>query len=293
VQISKVVSFINYKGGVGKTTLAVEIAASLAYHYGKKVLLVDADPQTNATLYLINENEWEKWQENKGTMKDIFESFINNKKIDIKELIITEMEISKITDKLHLLPSHLDLYHIDLDLASKYGSQGIRARSILRKALEGIKNDYDFIIVDCPPNLNLVTQNGLIASDGYVIVLKPEYLSTLGVALIIRVVEKIINEINDELMSYGQGGMFQGPKLKGIIFNFIKYKTGPTKYQQTFIDKIRVEYPNLVFDRYLSESLRVAEKSEEKIPTAVSKYAPDRDYQGQLREIADEFLKRV
>jgi len=291
--MSKVVSFINYKGGVGKTTLAVEIAASLAYHYGKKVLLVDADPQTNATLYLINENEWEKWQENKGTMKDIFESFINNKKIDIKELIITEMEISKITDKLHLLPSHLDLYHIDLDLASKYGSQGIRARSILRKALEGIKNDYDFIIVDCPPNLNLVTQNGLIASDGYVIVLKPEYLSTLGVALIIRVVEKIINEINDELMSYGQGGMFQGPKLKGIIFNFIKYKTGPTKYQQTFIDKIRVEYPNLVFDRYLSESLRVAEKSEEKIPTAVSKYAPDRDYQGQLREIADEFLKRV
>jgi chromosome partitioning protein len=293
--MSKVVSFINYKGGVGKTTLAVEISAALAYQYGKKVLLVDVDPQTNATLYLITEKEWEDWQKSRGTMKDIFEAFMDNRNLDVRDLIITDMQLSRATgrENLHLLPSHLELYHIDLELASKFGSQGNRARSILRKALDGVKDHYDYIIIDCPPNLNLVTQNGIVASDSIINILKPEFLSTIGIALIVRVITKIIREINEELGLFNSSASFKGPEIKGIIFNFVKYITGATKYQEEVIERIKQEYPSLVFENYLSESVKIAQRGEEKIPIAVSGHSADKNYESQILKIADEFLKRV
>jgi chromosome partitioning protein len=293
--MSKVVSFINYKGGVGKTTLAVEISAALAYQYSKKVLLVDVDPQTNATLYLITEKEWEDWQKSRGTMKDIFEAFMDNRNLDVRNLIITDMQLSRATgrENLHLLPSHLELYHIDLELASKFGSQGNRARSILRKALDGVKDHYDYVIIDCPPNLNLVTQNGIVASDSIIIILKPEFLSTIGIALIVRVITKIIREINEELGLFNSSASFKGPEIKGIIFNFVKYITGATKYQEEVIERIKKEYPSLVFENYLSESVKIAQRGEEKIPIAVSGHSADKNYESQILKIADEFLKRV
>jgi chromosome partitioning protein len=293
--MSKVVSFINYKGGVGKTTLAVEISAALAYQYGKKVLLVDVDPQTNATLYLITEKEWEDWQKSRGTMKDIFEAFMDNRNLDVRDLIITDMQLSRATgrENLHLLPSHLELYHIDLELASKFGSQGNRARSILRKALDGVKDHYDYVIIDCPPNLNLVTQNGIVASDSIIIILKPEFLSTIGIALIVRVITKIIREINEELGLFNSSASFKGPEIRGIIFNFVKYITGATKYQEEVIERIKQEYPSLVFENYLSESVKIAQRGEEKIPIAVSGHSADKNYESQILKIADEFLKRV
>jgi chromosome partitioning protein len=293
--MSKVVSFINYKGGVGKTTLAVEISAALAHHYNKKVLLVDVDPQTNATLYLITEMEWEDWQKNNGTMKDIFEAFMNNRNLDVRKFIINNMQVSRAirNGNLYLLPSHLELYNIDLELASRFGSQGNKARSILRRALDGVKYNYDYVIIDCPPNLNLVTQNGIVASDNIVIILKPEFLSTIGIALIVRVINKIIKEINDELGVYDSAASFRGPGITGIIFNFVKRVTGGTRYQEEVMERIKKEYPDLVFENYLSESDKIAQRGEEKIPISVSGYAADRNYETQIRRIADEFLKRV
>ncbi len=285
---------------MGKTTLAVEISAALAYRYNKKVLLVDVDPQTNATLYLITESEWEKWQKEKGTMKDIFEAFMDrrNEDVNVRDLIITDMQVSRFTGRknLHLLPSHLELYNIDLELASRYGSQGFMARIMLRNALDNVKDDYDYIIIDCPPNLNLVTQNGIIASDSIVIVLKPEFLSTIGIALIARVINKIIREMNNGLALLVRGASFasfKGPEIRGIIFNFVKYVTHGTKYQEEVIHRIKKEYTNLVFDNYLSESVKIAQRGEEKVPISVSGYAADENYEKQIGNIAQEFLQRV
>jgi chromosome partitioning protein len=256
---------------------------------------VDVDPQTTATLYLITEKKWEDWQKSRGTMKDIFEAFMDNRNLDVRNLIITDMQLSRATSRenLHMLPSHLELYHIDLELACKFGSQGNRARSILRKALDGVKDHYDYVIIDCPPNLNLVTQNGIVASDSIVIILKPEFLSTIGIALIVRVITKIIREINEELGLFNSSASFKGPEIKGIIFNFVKYITGATKYQEEVIERIKKEYPNLVFENYLSESVKIAQRGEEKIPIAVSGHSADIKYESQILKIADEFLKRV
>ncbi|VVB84285.1 Light-independent protochlorophyllide reductase iron-sulfur ATP-binding protein [uncultured archaeon] len=292
VKDTKVVSFINYKGGVGKTTLAVEISASLAKK-GKDVLLIDLDPQTNATFYLMEEKDWNDWQENKGSLKDLFEAFMDGKSFDINKAINKDLNCSKYIPKLHLLPSHLELLFIDLELASKFGAKGMKSKSILRSALSKIKENYDYIIFDCPPNLNLVTQNSIVASNSIIIVAMPEYLSTIGIALIDRAIKNIEKEINDEIKSFGVVGTFKGPEIKGILFNRVRYVTGGTGYQEEVMERVRVDWSHLVFNTYVSQSDRIAQRGESKIPIAISGYAADKKYESQLRECAEEFLRRV
>lgn len=291
----KIISFINYKGGVGKTTLAVEIASSLAYHHGQKVLLVDLDPQTNATFYLMGEKDWASWQERKGTLKNLFESFIGETYYDVrdaikKDFIVPPRDYRPIS--LHLLPSHISLLTIDLKLAMHFGVKGHSAKGFLRKTIEKIKSEYDFIIYDCPPNLNLITQNAIISSDGIVIVAVPEFLSTLGIALIQNAISEAVKDVNDSLSSYGAKGI-EKPKIIGIIFNRVKYVTRGTVYQEDVMNRIKREYPDKVFENYISESDKIAERGEIKMPIAISGYARDKNYETQLFECAEEFMRRI
>ena len=179
--MTRIVSFINYKGGVGKTTIAVETAATLANKHGFKVLLVDLDPQTNASFYLVTEETWEDWADSNGSLKDIFQSAINDQPIDIANVIMDDLY-----DCIDLLPSHLDLLSVDLELAAKWGAQSSEAKMIIKDRLGPVieEREYDFVVIDCPPNLNLVTQNALMLSDSYVVVCLPEYFSVRGISLI-------------------------------------------------------------------------------------------------------------
>ncbi len=291
----KIISFINYKGGVGKTTLAVEIAASLAYHHGQKVLLIDLDPQTNATFYLMQEKEWDEWQKTRGSLKNLFESYINGAHFDIKTAIKKDFIVAprdSRTISLHLLPSHLSLLMIDLELAMRFGAKGTKAKGALIKVFEQIKNDYDFIICDCPPNLNLITQNAIISSNGIVIVAVPEFLSTLGIALIQSAINNTIKEVNEDLSSYGAKGI-EAPKIIGIIFNRVKYVTHGTTYQEEVMSRMKREYKDKIFQNYISESDKIAERGEMKIPIAISGYARDKNYEKQLFECAEEFIRRT
>jgi chromosome partitioning protein len=176
-----VVSFINMKGGVGKTTCAVNIAAYLAREHQKRVLLVDLDPQTNASLSVMTEKRWTKWQEENGTMADILEVESKRKGADgikLKDCIIHDV-LEEIPG-LDLIPSHLKLTFLDLDLAARPG----RERIFTRK-LEKVKGDYEVVICDCAPNLMTGTQNALYASDWYFIPMQPDYLSSIGLELLL------------------------------------------------------------------------------------------------------------
>lgn len=293
--MAKIISFINYKGGVGKTTLAVEIAASLAYHHGQKVLLVDLDPQTNATFYLMKETDWDAWQKSMGSLKDLFKSYIDGTSFDIKTAIKKDFIIPPRDSRaipLHLLPSHLSLLMVDLELAMHFGAKGTKAKGFLKRTFEQIKNEYDFIICDCPPNLNLITQNAIISSNGIVIVAVPEYLSTLGIALIQNAINSTIRDVNEDLSSYGAKGI-EAPKIIGIIFNRVKYVTHGTTYQEEVMTRIKREYPGKVFQSYISESDKIAERGEMKIPIAISGYARDNNYEKQLFACAEEFIRRT
>ena len=286
--MARIVSFINYKGGVGKTTIAVETAATLAKQHGFKVLVIDLDPQTNASFYLVTEDDWDNWVESKGSLKDIFQTAINEQPFDVASVIMEDLY-----GCIDLLPSHLDLLPVDLELAAKWGAQSSEAKMIIKDRLEAVINEreYDFVVIDCPPNLNLVTQNALMLSDSYVVVCLPEYFSVRGIGLIETQISKMMDQINNNLVRFGADPV-AGPTRRGIIFNRIKYVTGGTIAQQNWMAQVRRAYPNVTFDNFVAETVRVAEASYTG-PITFSRLAGDRPYVNQLLKVAEEFFDKV
>ena len=293
--MTTVVSFINFKGGVGKTTLCVETAAAIARASGtfrERVLLIDLDPQTNATLSLMTEGEWEAHSQTYGTLLDFFKACYENEPFDLSEIIV-EYEKHPQGRNLHLLPSHLELFGMDLQLATKFGHGDVRAKVFLKRALEELSPDYDFIFIDCPPNIYLATQNGLFASDHYVVVALAEYLSTLGLAHIQKSINGIFESTNQTLRDLAEGAAIATPSLVGIIFNRLRYRTGGTANEESIVSRIRREYPDDVFEAHISQSTQIAGRAEERVPMALSGYAGDKKYAQQMRDLASEFYERV
>jgi chromosome partitioning protein len=289
--VAKIISFINFKGGVGKTTICVETAASLAGRFDARVLLIDLDPQTNATLSLMTEKEWEAHASNPGTLLDFFSACVDERPFDIAQIrhFYTKHPLGK---NIHLLPSHLELFGMDLQLATKFGHGDIQAKVFLRNALRDLSPQYDFIFIDCPPNIYLATQNGLFASDHYVVVVLAEYLSTLGLAHIQKSIDGIFQQSNQLLQSIGGGSMLS-PSLLGIIFNRVRYETGGTSNEEAIMAGIRARYTDLVFQHRISLSTQIAQRAEQKVPIALSGYAADRRYEQQMRNVAEEFYERI
>ena len=286
--MAQIISFINYKGGVGKTTMSVEIAATLAKE-GFNVLIVDLDPQTNASFYLVDEDKWEEWVGTQGSLKDIFEAAIGERDFDCTNVIM------KVYDQqsLYLLPSHLDLLSIDLELAAKWGAQSSEAKMIIKDMLVPAveREDYDFVIVDCPPNLNLVTQNALMFSDSYIVVCLPEYFSVRGIGLIETQIGRMMDQVNANLRRFGADSV-PGPQMGGIIFNRLRTRQGGTIAQQNWMTQVRTQYGGVVFDNFVAETVRVAEASY-RGPITFSDSATDRQYREDLSKVAHEFFDRV
>ena len=286
--MAQIVSFINYKGGVGKTTLAVEIAATLSKKFGFRVLLVDLDPQTNTSFYLLSEKEWENWVESNGSLKDVLQSAISDSSFDPSRAIKRDLY-----QCLDLLPSHLDLLSIDLDLAAKWGAQSSEAKMIIKDHLGPVIDEleYEFVIVDCPPNLNLVTQNALMVSDSYVVVCLPEYFSVRGIQLIETQISKMMEQVNNNLKRFGAPSV-PGPVMRGIIFNRVKYITGGTIAQENWMTQVRRSYEDVTFQNYVAETVKIAEASWQG-PITLSERSPDRSYVHQLLAVAQEFFDKV
>jgi chromosome partitioning protein len=290
--MATVISFINFKGGVGKTTLCVEIAAMLAHKFNERVLIVDLDPQTNATLSLMTEDAWKNHADSKGTLSNFFDACFNERHFDLKDILI-KRPVRRI-NHLDVLPSHIELFGMDLKLATKFGHNDIQAKLFLRKALADMEDEYDYVFIDCPPNLYLATQNGLFSSNLYVIVALAEYLSTLGIAHIQRSISSVFSGANDLLLSLVQGkNRFASPKLLGILFNRVRYISRGTSNENGIMSQIRGIYPSIVFDNFVPQSTQIADRPAIKEPIAVSGYSSDVRYVEKLQSVAEEFYERV
>ena len=299
---ARFISFINFKGGVGKSTTAVETAASLAKNYGKRVLLIDLDPQTNATFYLMDHGEWENWQQTNGSLKTLFDAYLAGQgdSFDVSRVIKKDLLChsgTPLAPGFELLPSHLALVQIDIQLAAKatVGESVFSSQAIIRQALQRVQDQYDYVIFDCPPNFNLVTQNGLFASDGYVIPAIPDYLSTLGINLIQGEVNRFSDRIRNALAMFG--GTFAGPELKGIIFTRVRLRSrSPLRFidlHERRIHEVVRTNPDVVFKNFISEAVRFAEAPERQLPVSLSPRIEDRDARNEFVRLAEEFIQRV
>lgn len=171
--MAKTISISNHKGGVGKTTSAINIGAGLAYK-GKKVLLVDLDPQANLTQSL----------KIPGDIPNMYE-------------ILKGEEVAspfKYKENLYVIPSTLDLSAAEMELSAEPGRE-----KILTDVLEGFQESFEYILIDCPPSLGLLTINALTASDSVIIPLQSEYLAMRGLAKLSNVISKVSRRLNKKL----------------------------------------------------------------------------------------------
>lgn len=204
--MTHVISTINLKGGVAKTTTSIAMAEVLSANHGKKILVIDLDPQTNATIMLIGEEKWFELNDKEHTLARLFKDAMDpdNPKFDLKKTL--QKDVSDVQGtRIDLLPSSLDLIDVQDRLASApagkfYASNPIE---LLWKAVKGILDEYDLVIVDCPPNLGIITLNGLRISQGFVIPTIPDHLSTYGIPQIVTRVAEFSKVIAEDIEPVG------------------------------------------------------------------------------------------
>ena len=212
-----IISVANHKGGVGKTTTVASVGVGLA-HLGRRVLLVDLDAQANLTSSLLA-------QEPDVTLYD---TLVEGH----------ELSIIHVMDKVDLIPSSLDLSSAELELSSKMDRE-----YILQELLEEVKRDYDYILIDCPPSLGLLTINALVASTDLYIPMTAEVLPTRGMNTLIRSIEMVKKRANKEL------------RLSGIIFT----RWHGRNLNKALENMLKKQFGDIIFETKIRENIAVAE----------------------------------
>lgn len=265
---AKIISCVNLKGGVGKTALATNLAA-YAGRRAKKTLLVDLDPQTNATFSCMEVETWQQHASTKGTVADLF-GLRSHTNAEAKTKMIGELLLRDVYTRVDLLPSHLDLFTIDLDLASA------TARELkLQKAFKPVMDEYDLVVCDCPPNLTLPTQNALAVSTHYLVPISPDYLSGIGVGLLLSRVKQLADDLTHSIA------------LAGIVISRVGR---PSIARQQTVSAVRAQFGGDVVASEIKERSAVAE--------AAAKHKSifemgDADATREFSAVCEEILKRI
>ena len=305
-----VISVINYKGGVGKTTLTANLGAELAFR-GRNILLLDLDPQASLTFSFLMPEVWSKNFEKSKTIKAWFDSFDGGAHpLDLSTLIYSPKRVeSSLTGhgKLHIIPSHLGLINVDLELATELGGGSVRqARKkylrVHRRLLTGIQSYikeglYDVLFIDCPPNFNIVTKTAIVASDYLLTLARPDYLSTLGIDYLIRNLKDLVGDYNEFLeLEESERSDRIDPKVLGVVFNMIEeYGMQPIASQRQYIRQTK-ELNVPVFDAYIkSNQTAFAKAPEDGVPVVLARY-PDKSRESVVRSleaVANEFEAKL
>jgi chromosome partitioning protein len=306
--IMHVVSVINYKGGVGKTTTTANLAAELAWR-GKDVLIIDLDPQASLTFSFIKPEEWQDHFSTSKTIKSWFDSFSDSSSVDLNDLIFTPNNVSKKLKgkgQLDMIASHLGLINVDLELATELGGATLQQskRNFLkvhRRLSNGIQqidsDDYDLILIDCPPNFNIVTKTAIVASDNILIPAKPDYLSTLGIDYLIRSLNQLISDFNEYIKIDTEDSDEKiSPEILGVVFTMIQIRSGkPITALRPYINQTK-KLGISVFDEYIRENKTIfSDAPQYGVPVVLNNYSAGTyaDVVSELEAFVTEFINET
>ncbi|WP_439132463.1 ParA family protein [Polaribacter sp.] len=221
--MGKIIAIANQKGGVGKTTTSVNLAASLGV-LEKKVLLIDADPQANASS---------------GLGLDVESVELGTYQVLEHTIAAKDAIVSTTSPNVDLIPAHIDLVAIEIELVDKQNRE-----YMLQKSIIDIKDDYDYILIDCAPSLGLITLNSLVAADSVIIPIQCEYFALEGLGKLLNTIKSVQKIHNPDL------------DIEGLLLTMFDSRL---RLSNQVVDEVRKHFSSMVFDTIIRRNTRLGE----------------------------------
>ncbi|CCJ34064.1 ParA family protein [Caloramator australicus] len=257
--MGKIISIFNQKGGVGKTTSAINLASYIA-QMGYKVLLIDIDPQGNTTSGLGIEKDDLEYS--------MYDVIIENAKEENFE-VVKDAIVNTVVENLYILPSRVELAGAEIEITyNEYREK------ILKRAIKSIKNDYDYIFIDCPPSLGLLTINALTAADSVLIPIQCEFYALEGVGQLMNTINLVKKNLNPDL------------KIQGVIMSMFD---GRTNLSIEVVEEVKKYFKGKVYTTIIPRNIKLAEAPSHGLPIML--YDKNSTGAKAYKELAEEFIE--